>query len=140
MIDYSKILPQKIVDIPKSGIRKYFDMITPDMKDVISLTVGQPDFITPWHIREAAIESIEKGKTYYTSNAGTPELRLEISKYLKRRFNLSYQPKDEIFVTVGGSEAIDVAIKKNSLGRALEISIPESIYSELERIINNAIK
>ena len=71
MIDYNKILPEKIVSIPKSGIRKYFDMITPDMKDVISLTVGQPDFVTPWHIREAGIQSLETGKTFYTANAGS---------------------------------------------------------------------
>ena len=111
MIDYSKILPRKIVDIPKSGIRKYFDMITPDMKDVISLTVGQPDFVTPWHIREAGIESLETGKTFYTANAGLEELRVEINNYLTRRFSVSYDPKREIVVTVGGSEAIDIAMR-----------------------------
>ncbi len=111
MIDYGKILPQKIVDIPKSGIRKYFDMITPDMKDVISLTVGQPDFVTPWHIREAGIQSLETGKTFYTANAGLEELRIEIDKYMTRRFGLTYNPKNEIIVTVGGSEAIDIAMR-----------------------------
>ena len=110
MLDYKKMLNKTVVDMKPSGIRKFFDMLS-GMSDVVALTVGQPDFITPWHIREAAIESIEKGKTYYTSNAGTPELRLEISKYMKRRFNVEYQPKDEIFVTVGGSEAIDVAMR-----------------------------
>lgn len=110
MIDYQKMLNDTVRGMKPSGIRKFFDMLS-GMEDVVALTVGQPDFITPWHIREAAIESIEKGKTYYTSNAGTPELRLEISKYMKRRFNLSYQPKDEIFVSVGGSEAIDVAMR-----------------------------
>ncbi len=111
MIDYEKILPKKIVDIPKSGIRKYFDMITPDMTDVISLTVGQPDFVTPWHIREAGIQSLETGKTFYTANAGLEELRCEINKYMTRRFNLSYNPSSEIIVTVGGSEAIDIAMR-----------------------------
>lgn len=110
MIDYNKMLSETVREIKPSGIRKFFDLLS-DMDDVVSLTVGQPDFVTPWHIREAAIESLEKGKTYYTSNAGTPEVRCEIAKYLKRRFNLDYDGKDEIFVTVGGSEAIDVAIR-----------------------------
>lgn len=109
MIDYDKLLSDMVRDIKPSGIRKFFDLLT-DMDDVVSLTVGQPDFVTPWHIREAAIESLEKGKTYYTSNAGLADLRGELSKYLKRRFNLDYA-SDEIFVTVGGSEAIDVAIR-----------------------------
>jgi aminotransferase len=81
-----------------------------DMKDVTALTVGQPDFVTPWHIREAAIDSLEKGKTYYTANAGLNDLRSELSLYMSRRFNLSYKP-EEIFVTVGGSEAIDIAVR-----------------------------
>ncbi len=110
MIDYSSVLSQRAMDIKPSGIRKFFDMLE-EMKDVVALTVGQPDFATPWHIREAGITSLEKGKTYYTSNAGTMELREEISKYLDRRFSLSYAPKDEIIVTVGGSEAIDLAIR-----------------------------
>lgn len=109
MIDYSSMLSQTVQDIKPSGIRKFFDMLA-DMGDVVALTVGQPDFVTPWHIREAAIDSLEKGKTYYTSNAGTPELRDEISKYMKRRFSLDYH-RDEIIVTVGGSEAIDVALR-----------------------------
>ena len=110
MIDYSKMLSKTLRDIKPSGIRKFFDMLS-DMDDVVALTVGQPDFVTPWHIREAAIDSLEKGKTYYTSNAGTPELRDAISDYMKRRFDLDYCGKDEIFVTVGGSEAIDIAIR-----------------------------
>ncbi|MBR2443830.1 MAG: aminotransferase class I/II-fold pyridoxal phosphate-dependent enzyme [Clostridia bacterium] len=110
MIDYEKMLSKTVCDIKPSGIRRFFDMLS-EMEDVISLTVGQPDFVTPWHIREAAIESLEKGKTYYTSNAGTGELREEIAKYLKRRFQLEYCPKDEVIVTVGGSEAIDVAMR-----------------------------
>lgn len=109
MINYANILSRTLTDIKPSGIRKFFDMLS-DMKDVTALTVGQPDFVTPWHIREAAIESLEQGKTYYTSNAGIPELRSELSLYLKRRFDLNYTP-DEVFVTVGGSEAIDIAIR-----------------------------
>ena len=109
MINYDNLLSDTIKDIKPSGIRKFFDLLA-DMGDVTALTVGQPDFVTPWHIREAAIESLEKGQTYYTSNAGLNELRLEISKYLKRRFSLEYAP-EEVFVTVGGSEAIDVAIR-----------------------------
>ena len=110
MIDYGKMLSKTVCDLKPSGIRRFFDMLA-DMKDVISLTIGEPDFITPWHIREAAIESLEKGKTYYTSNAGTVDLRGEISRYMKRRFELDYNPKNEVVVTVGGSEAIDIAMR-----------------------------
>lgn len=136
MIDYNKILPQKIVDIPKSGIRKYFDMITPDMKDVISLTVGQPDFVTPWHIREAGIQSLETGKTFYTANAGLEELRIEIDRYMTRRFNLSYNPKNEIIVTVGGSEAIDIAMRATlDIGDEVIIPTPSFVcYEPLARM------
>lgn len=109
-MDYTSVLSKRSQEIKPSGIRKFFDMLE-EMKDVVALTVGQPDFSTPWHIREAGIASLEKGKTYYTSNAGTLELREEISKYLARRFSLSYSAKDEIIVTVGGSEAIDLAIR-----------------------------
>lgn len=110
MIDYGKMLSKTVCDLKPSGIRRFFDMLA-DMKDVVSLTIGEPDFITPWHIREAAIESLEKGKTYYTSNAGTVDLRGEISRYMKRRFELDYNPKNEVIVTVGGSEAIDIAMR-----------------------------
>jgi len=110
MIDYSKVLSQRAVDLKPSGIRKFFDILD-EMQGVISLTVGQPDFVTPWHIREAAIESLEKGKTYYTSNSGLLEFRKQIAAYLERRFNVSYDPSKEIAVTVGGSEAIDLAIR-----------------------------
>lgn len=110
MIDYSKFLSPKATSLKPSGIRKFFDILE-EMDDVISLTVGQPDFDTPWHIREEGIESLKQGKTYYTSNSGTMELREEINKYLSRRFSLSYDPKKEIIVTVGGSEAIDLAIR-----------------------------
>lgn len=110
MINYEKMLSKTVCDLKPSGIRRFFDMLA-DMKDVISLTIGEPDFITPWHIREAAIESLEKGKTYYTSNSGTVDLRNEISSYMKRKFQLDYNPKNEVIVTVGGSEAIDIAMR-----------------------------
>ncbi|MBR4013856.1 MAG: aminotransferase class I/II-fold pyridoxal phosphate-dependent enzyme [Clostridia bacterium] len=109
-MDYGKLLSKTVVNTEKSGIRKFFDIME-TMNDVVGLTVGQPDFVTPWHIREAGIESLEKGKTYYTSNAGTMELRVEIDKYLTRRFGISYDPEKEVIVTVGGSEAIDIAIR-----------------------------
>ena len=121
-MDYSSLLSKKVVDMKPSGIRKFFDILE-TMKDVISLTVGQPDFVTPWHIRSAAIESLEQGKTYYTSNSGTKELRDEIASYSKRRFDLEYDPKDEIIVTVGGSEAIDVAIR-TIVGPGDEVIVP----------------
>ena len=111
MIDYSSVLSKTVVDLKKSGIRKFFDLLNDEsMKDVVGLTVGQPDFVTPWHIREAGIESLQKGKTYYSPNAGFTQLQSEISLYLKRRFDLSYDPAQTI-VTVGGSEAIDLAIR-----------------------------
>lgn len=111
MIDYNSVLSRTVVGLKKSGIRKFFDLLNDEsMKDVVGLTVGQPDFVTPWHIREAGIESLQKGKTYYTGNAGTDELREELSLYLKRRFDLTYEPA-ETLVTVGGSEAIDLAIR-----------------------------
>ncbi|MBO5845758.1 MAG: aminotransferase class I/II-fold pyridoxal phosphate-dependent enzyme [Clostridia bacterium] len=110
MIDYNKVLSRTVVDTPKSGIRKFFDLMN-TMNDVVGLTVGEPDFQTPWHIREAGIASLEKGKTYYTANAGLMELRAEISNYMSRRFNVSYIPEKEVIVTVGGSEAIDIAFR-----------------------------
>ena len=110
MFDYSKLLSKKAVDMKPSGIRKFFDILD-EMKDVVSLTVGQPDFKTPWHIRDAAIESLENSKTYYTSNSGLLEFREAICEYLYRRFDLKYEPKSEMIVTVGGSEAIDLAIR-----------------------------
>ncbi len=110
MKDYSELLSEKAQGIKPSGIRKFFDMLS-DMDDVVALTIGEPDFVTPWHIREAGIESLERGRTYYTSNSGLAEMRSEISKYLGRRFGLSYDPKSEIIVTVGGSEAIDIALR-----------------------------
>ena len=109
MIDQELMLSETLKDIKPSGIRKFFDLLA-DMGDVTALTVGQPDFVTPWHIREAAIQSLERGHTYYTSNSGLPELRSEIAKYMNRRFGLEYSPS-EVLVTVGGSEAIDVAVR-----------------------------
>ena len=110
MMDYTKLLSKTLMETKPSGIRKFFDLVS-KMQDVTALTVGQPDFVTPWHVREAAIESIEAGKTYYTSNSGLRELRDAISAYMQRRFSLSYDAHSEIFVTVGGSEAIDVAMR-----------------------------
>ena len=109
MIDYQKVLSPVATGLKPSGIRKFFDLLD-SMQDVVGLTVGQPDFVTPWHIREAAIDSLKDGKTYYTSNAGLPQLRQEIANYLDRRFELKYSA-DEVLVTVGGSEAIDLAIR-----------------------------
>ncbi|MBQ3530422.1 MAG: aminotransferase class I/II-fold pyridoxal phosphate-dependent enzyme [Oscillospiraceae bacterium] len=108
-MDYSKVLSEKVAELKPSGIRKFFDLAA-EVKDVIALTIGEPDFKTPWHIREAGIKSLEKGRTWYTANAGLIELRQEASKYLKRRFSLDYDAKD-IFITVGGSEAIDLTIR-----------------------------
>lgn len=107
---YEKFLSQHVQTIKPSGIRKYFDLAS-EMEGVISLGVGEPDFDTPWHIREAAIYSIESGKTHYTANQGLLELREEICLYQKRRFQLEYDPVDNVIVTVGGSEAIDIAMR-----------------------------
>ena len=109
MIDES-IISKKVQQVKPSGIRKFFDLAT-EIEGVVSLGVGEPDFDTPWHIREAAIYSIESGKTFYTANQGLLELRKEICKYLHRRFDLTYDPVDNVIVTVGGSEAIDIALR-----------------------------
>ena len=98
------------MSIQPSGIRKFFDIVS-EMDDVISLGVGEPDFDTPWHIRDEGIYTLEKGRTFYTSNSGLKELREEIAHYLKRRFELEYDPMHEVLVTVGGSEGIDVALR-----------------------------
>ena len=110
MIDYASLVPSHVQDIKPSGIRKFFDLVSSN-PHAISLTVGEPDFVTPWHIRMAGIESLEKGKTYYTANAGLAELREEIARYLDRRFQVKYDPRKEIIVTVGGSEAIDITFR-----------------------------
>ena len=125
-MDYSKLLSDKVQVIKPSGIRKFFDMLS-GMKDVISLTVGQPDFPTPYHISNAAVESITKNKTYYTSNSGLPELREGIANYLNRRFDLRYDAMSEIFVTVGGSEAIDMALRA-IINPGDEIIVPEPCF------------
>ncbi|MGN1051229.1 MAG: pyridoxal phosphate-dependent aminotransferase [Acutalibacteraceae bacterium] len=109
-MDYSKILNSTVRDIPPSGIRKFFD-IANEMDDVISLSIGEPDFKTPWHVREAGINSLELGRTWYTPNKGFSELREEICKYYKRRFGVSYSGQENVLVTVGGSEAIDIALR-----------------------------
>ncbi len=119
-------LSERIVEIPPSGIRKFFDIVS-EMKDAISLGVGEPDFDTPWHIREEGIYSLEKGKTFYTSNAGLNDLRVEISNYLRRRFELSYDPQREMVVTVGGSEAIDIALRA-MLDPGDEVLVPQPSF------------
>ncbi len=125
-MDYEKLLSNKAQELKPSGIRKFFDMLG-GMDDVVALTVGQPDFVTPWHIREAGIDSLERGKTYYTSNSGLLEMREEISRYLKRRFDLTYDPEHEIVVTVGGSEAIDMAMRA-ILNPGDEVIIPTPCF------------
>ncbi len=110
MIDYSRFLNPEVVALQPSGIRRFFD-IAESMDDVISLGVGEPDFATPWHIRQAGIKSIEDRKTRYTANRGLKELRCEIARYMKDKFSLTYDPLTEVLVTVGGSEAIDLAVR-----------------------------
>ena len=119
-------LSDKIVTIPPSGIRKFFDIVS-EMNDAISLGVGEPDFDTPWHIREEGIYSLEKGRTFYTSNAGLRELKVEICRYLSRRQEISYDPDHEVMVTVGGSEAIDLALRV-MLNPGDEVLIPQPSY------------
>ena len=135
MIDYSKVLSRTVVETPKSGIRKFFDLMN-TMDDVVGLTVGEPDFQTPWHIREAGIQSLEKGRTYYTANAGLMELRSEIANYMSRRFNVSYNSSSEVIVTVGGSEAIDIAFRSViEAGDEVIIPTPSFVcYAPLVRI------
>ena len=120
-----KMIKKDVLEMPPSGIRKYFDLIN-EMEDVISLGVGEPDFLTPWNITEAGIYSLEKGHTHYSSNAGFIELRKEISNYL-RRYDLNYSPTDEIIVTVGGSEGIDIALRA-LVGPGDEVIIPEPSF------------
>ncbi|MFT4143388.1 MAG: aminotransferase class I/II-fold pyridoxal phosphate-dependent enzyme [Mobilitalea sp.] len=119
-------LAKTVVDLPSSGIRKFFDIVS-EMKDAISLGVGEPDFDTPWHIREEGIYSLEKGKTFYTSNAGLKELKQEICNYLNRRFQLSYDYNSETIITVGGSEAIDIALRA-MVEPGDEVLIPQPCY------------
>jgi aminotransferase len=125
-MDYSSILSKRVQQLRPSGIRKFFD-VAATMKDCISLGVGEPDFKTPWMIRDAGIRSLQKGKTWYTSNAGMAEMRAEIANYLSRRFGLQYDPAAEMLVTVGGSEAIDLALRA-VLEPGDEIIVPEPCY------------
>lgn len=119
-------LSKTIVTIQPSGIRKFFDIVS-EMKDAISLGVGEPDFDTPWHVRDEGIYSLEKGRTFYTSNAGLKELKMEIAGYLYRNYKLSYDYNHEILVTVGGSEAIDIALRA-MLDPGDEVLIPQPSY------------
>lgn len=123
-------LSKIVEDIKPSGIRKFFDIVS-EMKDAISLGVGEPDFETPWHIREEGIYSLEKGKTFYTSNAGLKDLRTEINHYLKRTQNLDYDIMNEIIVTVGGSEAIDIGLRA-LINEGDEVIIPQPSYVSYE--------
>ena len=126
-------LSKKVQSIEPSGIRKFFDIVS-EMKDAISLGVGEPDFDTPWHIREEGIYSLEQGRTFYTSNSGLKELKEEIANYLKRRFQLSYDPVREIYLTVGGSEAIDGALRA-MLDPGDEVLLPQPSYVSYEPCI-----
>ena len=123
-------LADKVVEIKPSGIRKFFDIVS-EMKDAISLGVGEPDFDTPWHIRDEGIYSLERGKTHYTSNAGLMELREEICRYLYRRQGLSYDPVKEVLITVGGSEAIDIGLRA-MCNPGDEVLIPQPSYVSYE--------
>ena len=123
-------LSDKVVAIQPSGIRKFFDIVS-EMPDAISLGVGEPDFDTPWHIRDEGIYALEKGRTFYTSNAGLKELREEIVRYLERRIHTSYNPVDEVLITVGGSEGIDMAFRA-MLNPGDEVLIPQPSYVSYE--------
>ena len=121
-----KILSEKIVGIKPSGIRKFFDVVS-EMPEAISLGVGEPDFDTPWHIRDEGIWSLEQGRTFYTSNSGLKELRQEIANYLHRKQGIDYDPIREILITVGGSEAIDLMFRA-MVNEGDEVLIPQPSY------------
>lgn len=123
-------LSDKVVTIKPSGIRKFFDIVS-EMEDAISLGVGEPDFDTPWHIRDEGIYSLEKGRTFYTSNSGLKELKVEIAKYINRTQGISYDPDHEVIVTVGGSEAIDIALRA-MLNPGEEVLIPQPSFVSYE--------
>ena len=123
-------LADKVVEIKPSGIRKFFDIVS-EMKDAISLGVGEPDFDTPWHIRDEGIYSLEKGRTFYTSNAGLKELRQEICNYIHRKQGVTYDPLKEVLITVGGSEAIDIGLRA-MLNPGEEVLIPQPSYVSYE--------
>ena len=126
MIDYDSVLNPTVTGMKPSGIRKFFD-IAATMEDVISLGVGEPDFQTPWFIRKAGIMSLERGKTKYISNSGLVSLRREIADYVSRKYGLDYSPEGEILLTVGGSEAIDCAIRA-LVSPGDEVIIPQPSY------------
>ena len=126
MMNIESMLNSRAAQIPPSGIRKFFDIVA-SRKDAISLGVGEPDFVTPWHIRDAGIYSLERGHTYYTSNAGMLQLRQSVANYLSRRFHLSYDPNGEILITVGGSEAIDLAVR-SLIGPGDEVLVPQPSF------------
>ena len=125
-MDYNKLLTPTVLQMKPSGIRKFFD-IANTMEDVISLGVGEPDFPTPWQIRKAGITSLEKSQTRYTSNRGLEKLRLEITNYMRRKYQLSYLPEEEVLITVGGSEAIDACIRA-VVSPGDEVIIPQPSY------------
>ena len=125
-MEYERYLSDKVQSLQPSGIRRFFDILN-EMKDAISLSVGEPDFQTPWHIRDAGIYSLEKGFTKYTPNAGLIDLRREIAEYLSRRFDLHYNPEKEMLISVGGSEAIDLAIRA-LVNPGEEVLVPEPSF------------
>lgn len=125
-MNIENMLNARAAQIPPSGIRKFFDIVA-QRKDAISLGVGEPDFVTPWHIRDAGIYSLERGHTYYTSNAGLYELRKSVTKYLSRKFALNYDPGSEVLITVGGSEAIDLAVR-SLISPGDEVLVPEPSF------------
>jgi len=125
-MNVSDMISPIVKSIPPSGIRKFFDLVN-EMKDAISLSIGEPDFVTPWSVREAGIYSLEKGHTHYSPNAGFRELREEIAKYLKRRFGVEYDPNTQVIVTVGGSEGIDIGLR-SLVGSGDEVIIPEPSF------------
>lgn len=120
------LIAQKVATLPPSGIRKFFDLLA-SMEDVISLGIGEPDFVTPWHIREAGIYSLEKGYTMYTSNSGMPELRQELASYLERHYGVNYHPEQEILITTGGSEGLDLVVRA-IVNPGDEVIIPSPCY------------
>lgn len=125
-MDYSLLLNDNIKSLKPSGIRRFFD-IANSMENVLSLSIGEPDFNTPWHVRQAGIDSLEKGKTYYSPNRGFVELRKSITNYFNRRFNVEYNYEDEVLVTVGGSEAIDLCVRV-LVGKGDEVLIPQPSF------------
>ncbi len=133
MMDYNKILNPAVLSIKPSGIRRFFDLAA-EMEGVISLGVGEPDFKTPWNVRKAAISTLEKGQTWYTSNAGMTPLKEGITDYLKRRFNLSYDYRNQVLVTVGGSEAIDLLLR-SVISPGCEVLIPEPCFVAYSPIV-----